>query len=48
MSDFDPRPGDEIEPVGEGGTFDAFIGPDVAEEDVIVDDIHERDETDPD
>ena len=47
MSDFDTRPGDEIEPVGEGGEFDDFIGPDLAEEDVNVDDIHERDETDP-
>jgi len=42
MSDFDRRPGDEIEPLGEGD-FDTLIGPDVAEEDVVVDDIHQRD-----
>ena len=48
MSEFDNRPGDEIEPVGEGGDLDDFIGPDLAEEDVNVDDIHERDETGPD
>jgi len=48
MSDFDTRPGDEIDPVGEGIDLDDVIGPDLAEEDVNVDDIHERDETDPD
>ncbi len=41
MSDFDTRPGDEIEPEGEG-TPDMFVGPDVPEEDVTVDDIHEQ------
>jgi hypothetical protein len=46
MSDVDTRPGDEIEPLGEGD-FDMFPGPDLAEEDVEVDDIHERDETEP-
>jgi hypothetical protein len=44
VSDFDTRPGDEIEPMGEGGDLDSFVGPDVAEQDVAVDDIHERDD----
>jgi hypothetical protein len=45
VSDFDSRPGDEIEPMGEGGAdLDSFVGPDVAEQDVVVDDIHERDD----
>jgi hypothetical protein len=46
MSAIDTRPGDEIEPLGEGD-FDMFPGPDLEEEDVEVDDIHERDETEP-
>ena len=46
MSDFDTRPGDEIEPLGEGD-LDTFPDPDLAEEDVVVDDIHERAETEP-
>lgn len=46
MSDVDVRPGDEIEPLGEGD-FDTFPDPDLAEEDVVIDDIHERDETEP-
>ena len=41
MSEFDSRPGDEIEPLGESGSAD-FVGPDLREEDVVVDDIHER------
>lgn len=41
MSDFDTRPGDEIDPQGEG-EFEDFPEPDLAEEDVMVDDIHER------
>jgi len=41
VSDFDSRPGDEIEPLGESGSAD-FVGPDLREEDVVVDDIHER------
>jgi hypothetical protein len=41
MSDFDRRPGDEIEPRGEGD-LDPFPDPELAEEDVTVDDIHER------
>ena len=41
MSEFDSRPGDEIEPLGESGAPD-FVGPDLREEDVVVDDIHER------
>ena len=44
MSEFDSRPGDEIEPMGESGSPD-FVGPDLREEDVVVDDIHERTET---
>ena len=44
MSDFDTRPGDEIEPLGEGDES-SFAGPELAEEDAVVDDIHERDET---
>jgi hypothetical protein len=41
MSDIFTRPGDEIEPLGEAD-FDTFPGPDLAEEDVFIDDIHER------
>jgi hypothetical protein len=41
VSEFDSRPGDEIEPLGESGAPD-FVGPDLREEDVVVDDIHER------
>jgi len=46
MSEFDTRPGDEIEPLDEGGEG-AFAAPDLTEEDVTVDDIHERDVPDP-
>ena len=45
-ADFDSRPGDEIEPLGESGSAD-FVGPDLREEDVVVDDIHERAEKKP-
>ena len=46
LSDFDARPGDEIEPQGEGD-FDSFPDPDLAEEDVMIDDIHERAPSEP-
>jgi hypothetical protein len=41
VSEFESRPGDEIEPMGESGSPD-FVGPDLGEDDVAVDDIHER------
>lgn len=46
ISDFDNRPGDEIEPQGEGD-LDSFPEPDLAEEDVMTDDIHERTPSEP-